>query len=233
MISSKPTLLISGAWHRPESYSTFTKALKSNSYEVHVPHLPSINRAKPPSANLTTDTDLIRTYVESLADASRTVVVIMNSYGGQVGTNALTGLLGGVAQFVYICGSLFTEGACIVDIAKEFGSADRLANASDIVNILSKEELKALMGGPGIDDADADALISTLTRWNGDAMFQPLERCAWKEIPVTYIQMTKDMAMPLMFQKPMVEKLNSAHSVRLSMTEEVVRIVGRIVGKNV
>ncbi|KAB8233241.1 alpha/beta hydrolase [Aspergillus alliaceus] len=230
MISSKPTLLISGAWHRPESYSTFTKALY-------------INSAKPPSANWTTDTDLIRTYVESLADASRTVVVIMNSYGGKVGTNALTGLgaktrqnrglLGGVAQFVYICGSLFTEGACIVDIAKEFGSADRLANASDIVNILSKEELKALMVGPGIDDADADALISTLTRWNGDAMFQPLERCAWKEIPVTYIQMTKDMAMPLMFQKPMVEKLNSAHSVRLSMTEEVVRIVGRIVGKNV
>ncbi|KAF5859231.1 hypothetical protein ETB97_003190 [Aspergillus alliaceus] len=90
---------------------------------------------------------------------------------------------------------------------------------SSALNILSKEELKALMVGPGIDDADADALISTLTRWNGDAMFQPLERCAWKEIPVTYIQMTKDMAMPLMFQKPMVEKVRAEGSYRDCIVE--------------
>ncbi|KAE8363807.1 Alpha/beta hydrolase fold-1 [Aspergillus caelatus] len=253
MDPSKPTLLlISGAWHTPKSYSKFTDALKNNGYEVHVPRLPSMNGAKPPNADLTTDTDLIRGYVESLASAGRTIVVIMHSYGGQVGTNALhnlglndrkkQGLVGGVSHLVYMCASLFTEGACILDIAKEFGTADQMANASDILELFPREDLKKLMAGPGVEDADAEALVSTLTRWNGDAMFQPLERCAWREIPSTYIHTTKDVAVPFEFQKVMVEKarakggafeiveLDAGHGVYLSLTAEVVKIIDGVVG---
>ena len=62
------------------------------------------------------------------------------------------------------------------------------------------------MAGPGVDDADAEALVSTLTMWNGDATLQPLERCAWREIPSTYIHMAEDVAVPFEFQKVMVEK---------------------------
>ncbi|OGM42347.1 hypothetical protein ABOM_007906 [Aspergillus bombycis] len=256
MDPSKPTLLlISGAWHTPKSYSKFTQALRNNGYEVHVPRLPSMNGANPPNADLTTDTDLIHGYVESLVFAGRTVVVIMHSYGGQVGTNAVLdlglngrkkrGLTGGVSHLVYMCASLFTEGACILDIAKEFGTADQIANASDILELFPREDLKALMAGPGVDDVDAENLVSTLTKWNGDAMLQPLERCAWREIPATYIHTTKDAAVPFEFQKVMVEKaraqggvfdtveLDAGHGVHLSMTTEVAKIIDRVVAREV
>ncbi|EIT81635.1 unnamed protein product [Aspergillus oryzae] len=256
MDTPKPTVLvISGAWHTPKSYTKLANALKKEGYEVHVPRLPSMNGANPPNADLTTDTDLIHSYVESLASAGRTIVVIMHSYGGQVGTNALhnlgrnerkkQGLVGGISHLIYMCASLFTEGACILDIAREFGTADQIANASDILGMFPKEELKKLMAGPGVDDADAEELVSSLTRWNGDAMFQPLERCAWREIPSTYIHTTNDLAVSLEFQRVMVEKaraeggvfqtveLEAGHGVHLSMTAEVVKIVDGVVARGV
>ena len=48
-----------------------------------------MNEARPPNADLATDTAMVRGDVESLVDAGRTVIAIMHSYGGQVGTNAL------------------------------------------------------------------------------------------------------------------------------------------------
>jgi hypothetical protein len=76
----------------PESYSKLTHALESVGYEVHVPRLPSMNEERPPTADLATDTAVIRSYVENLVQNGRTVAVILYSYGGQVGTNALVGL---------------------------------------------------------------------------------------------------------------------------------------------
>ena len=105
--------------------------------------------ANPPNADLTTDTDLIRGYAESLVSTGRTIVAIMYSYSGQVGTNALhnlgvndrkkQGLVGGVSHLVYMCASLFTESACISDIAKEASTADQIANTSDILVIFPRE----------------------------------------------------------------------------------------------
>ena len=47
----------------------------------------------PPNADLYTDSDLIHAYVvSSLVRAGRTVVAIIHSYGGQIGTDALIGL---------------------------------------------------------------------------------------------------------------------------------------------
>lgn len=63
-----------------------------------------------------------------------------------------------------MCASLLTEGACILDMAKEFGTADQIANASDRQEMFPREDLKALMAGPWVDDADAEGLVSMLTR---------------------------------------------------------------------
>ena len=91
--ASKPALLlVSGAWNTLRLYSIFTNALRSNSYQVHVPRLPSMNGATPSNADLTTDTEFIPSYVVSLASASRAIVLIMHSYDGQVRTNAVHGL---------------------------------------------------------------------------------------------------------------------------------------------
>lgn len=88
-----PTLLfIQGAWHFPESYIKLITALRGAGFEVHSPRNLSMNQSRPPNADLYTDSDLIRSYATSLVEAGRSVAVLMHSYGGQIGTNALYGL---------------------------------------------------------------------------------------------------------------------------------------------
>jgi pimeloyl-ACP methyl ester carboxylesterase len=85
-------LLIGGGWHMPQSYSKLTRQLEAAGYEVHVPTLPSMNGSRPPNADLTTDTDHVRAVAEDLVNRGHHLVVLMHSYGGQIGTNALYGM---------------------------------------------------------------------------------------------------------------------------------------------
>ncbi|RYO81822.1 hypothetical protein DL764_009710 [Monosporascus ibericus] len=247
MASSKPTLvLIHGAWHVPRSYSKLTNALKHAGYEVHVPRLPSMNEARPPNTDLSTDTDLIHSYVESLVDTGRTVVAIMHSYGGQVGTHGLSGLglasrserglPGGVSKLIYMCAFAMPEGSSMVGKVKKFGHEHLLPIAFDFAgddSCLTRDP-KTLLVGEGVEAAEVDAYVSSLVRWNGKCMYQEVEKCAWREIPVAYIYTTADMTVPLDYQKDMVQKieaegqsvktveLTTGHCPNLTMTKEVV-----------
>ncbi|OCL05377.1 hypothetical protein AOQ84DRAFT_413728 [Glonium stellatum] len=183
--TTKPTLvLIHGGWHIPSTYSKLTSALRSAGYEVHVPRLPSVNETRPPNADLATDTSLIRSYVESLVDAGRTVIALMHSYGGQVGTNALQdlghtsrtkqGQSGGVAHLIYMCAFALPEGSCMIDKVKEFSYEYLTPLAFDFADDDScvSRDPKTLLVGPGTDDAEAEAYVSSLVRWNGKTMCQ-------------------------------------------------------------
>ena len=253
MTALKPTVvLIHGAWHTPSTYSKFTNSLKSAGYEVHVPRLPSVNEARPPNADLTTDTAMIRGYVESLVDAGRTVIAMMHSYGGQVGTNALYGLglkdrsqhgkLGGVVHLIYMCAFALPEGGCTVDKVKEFGQEHLLPLAFDFADDDScvVRDPKTLLIGSDIEDSEAETYVFSLVRWNGKSMYQATTHCAWKEIPVTYIYTSQDMTVPLDYQKSMVEfvqaqghtvqifELDTGHCPNLTMTQELVDIVTHV-----
>ena len=246
MVANKPTLvLIHGGWHIPSTYSKFTSSLRSAGYEVHVPRLPSMNEARPPNTDLATDTALIRAYVESLIDAGRTVITIMHSYGGQVGTNALHGLgprthqLGGVAHLIYMCAFALPEGGSMVSKVKEFGHEHLLPLAFDFADDVScvSRDPKTLLVGPGVDDAEMEIYLSSLVRWNGKSIYQTIEHCAWREIPVTYVYTSQDMTIPLDYQKSMVEhmqaegqivhtvELATGHCPNLTMTQDVVEVV--------
>ena len=88
--NSNPTLVIvGGAFHTPASYGKLASALEAHGFEVHVPRLPTRNETRPPNADLTDDPVLIRSYVESLVRAGRTVVAIGHTYGVQAMSNAL------------------------------------------------------------------------------------------------------------------------------------------------
>jgi alpha-beta hydrolase superfamily lysophospholipase len=92
MSSKSPILLlIGGGWHTPQSYSRLTKHIENAGYEVQVPALPSTNGSRPPNADLNSDTNHIRSIAKDLINQGQQVVVLMHSYGGQVGTNALHG----------------------------------------------------------------------------------------------------------------------------------------------
>ncbi len=254
MAATKPTLvLIHGGWHTPSTYSKLTSALQSAGYEVHVPRLPSMNGARPPNADLATDTALVRGYVESLLTAGHTVIAIMHSYGGQVGTNALCDLglqrraqrqqPGGVAGLVYMCAFALPDGGSMMGKVAEFGHEHLVPLAFDFAadDSCVDRDPKALLVGPGIEDSEAEAYVSSLVRWNGRCMYQRVTRCAWREIPVTYIYTSRDMTVPLEYQKSMVDvmkaegrevhtfELETGHCPNLTRTMEVVDVINEVV----
>lgn len=254
MASATPALLlVHGGWHIPENYSKLTTALEADGYEVHIPAMPTMNGARPPTADLTTDTAFIHEYAEKLADAGRTIIALMHSYGGQVGTNALgdlgfearaeRGLKGGVVYLIYMCASALTKGVAMMDLVKEFGHDSLVPLAFDFADdgtVLSRHP-KELLVGAGVEDEEADEYVSLLERWNGQPMYQPLtSEPAWKGISVLYIYTTQDMTLPLDYQKAMVEKMRSegrdidtieieaGHSPTVTKSKEIVDAINQV-----
>lgn len=222
--SAKPTLVIvGGAFHTPESYGKLKTVLEGAGYEVHVPRLPSCNEARPPNADLTNDTEHIRNYVEKLANDGHSVIAIGHSYGGQVCSNALTGLglearssqglKGGVASLIYLVGYALVEGRSTLDKFKEFGKIENMSLVFDMAedHTVVPRDPKLLFGlaGPGIEEAEIEAYNKTLCRWHGKGMFQPLERASWRDLPVAYIHTTLDTSIPLVEQESMVATLET------------------------
>ena len=135
-----------------------------------------MNEARPPNADLATDTALVRGYVESLVDAGRIVIAMIHSYGGQVGTNALyglglnnrsqQGLSGGVVHLVYMCAFAMPEGGLMVSKVQEFGHEHLLPLAFDFAedNSCVDRDPKGLLVGPSIEDSEADKYVSSLAR---------------------------------------------------------------------
>jgi pimeloyl-ACP methyl ester carboxylesterase len=257
MAQKKPyVVLVHGAWHVPASYDKLAIALRSFGYDICVPHLTSMSGTNYPNGDLITDTALIRSCVEGLVEASHNVVVLMHSYGGQVGTNALDnlssqarikqGLRGGVANIIYICAFILPEGWSTLDQAKARGieneRALKLMLKFDDDGYCTMAEPREQLINNFSDDAEAEAYISKLVPWNTKCMHQPLSHCAWREIPVTYIHTTHDRTVTLASQQLMLERLkghdiqdpllvtlDTDHFPHLTATEKVLDVVNTAV----
>ncbi|RAL06807.1 alpha/beta hydrolase [Aspergillus homomorphus CBS 101889] len=250
-------VLIHGSWHFPSHYSTFTTQLRERGHEVHAPRLPTMNGARPPTADLETDSDFIRAYVEGLVSAGREVIVLMHSYGGQVGTNALAGLgrptrqaqglAGGVVHLVYINAFAVVEGTSMADVVEAHGNSDLMPLAFDFAKdqTVMSRDFKKLIVGPGRPDDETDAYIAAFRPHNGKAWYDKIQHCAWREVPrITYIQTTLDMNVPIHYQKKMVEtlekegkqvtacELETGHCPTFTMPEEVAKIVHELAVEN-
>ncbi|ERF71953.1 hypothetical protein EPUS_06512 [Endocarpon pusillum Z07020] len=245
--TTKPTIVLThGIWHSPLTYSKFTSALRAAGYDVHVPFLPSCTGARPPKASLPEDTQLVRRLVEMLCDQGRTVIMVMHSYGGVVGCNALKGLGakkgGGVAHLVAVAAHLHPVGFGILDLVREMGNKDLIPVAFDIApdgSCMSKN-VRASLFNDLANEAEANALMRTLSRANLDCMEAKVQFEAWKHIPLTYVHTTADMTLPPHYQKRILEKMekakvkakvvemDSGHSPYVTKTDELVALVEKV-----
>jgi pimeloyl-ACP methyl ester carboxylesterase len=261
MSQKKSTIvLIPGGWHRPSSYAKLTTALQTAGYTTHIPELQSMNGARPPTAGLKEDTAHVRTFVTDLLDTGKNVAVIMHSYSGQVGTNALIGLSvsaraaagksGGVTHLIYMSAFALLPGKSMVDKVREFGHEEYLPLAFDFSpednTALPQDSMYLIGETPGLEKEEVEAYAKAMTsvRWNGQCMYDATENCAWKEdgMEVAYVIATKDTCVPLDYQKSMVEgmkaegvsvktwEVEAGHCPNFTATGEVARIVGEIVG---
>lgn len=213
-----------------------------------------MRQTRPPNADLYTDSDIVRSYVSSLVRAGRTVVALLHSYGGQVGSNALVGLgladraaqglPGGVSHLVYMAAFAVPEGTAMMDKVKEFGHMDLVPIAFSFAEddtCLNNDPKTLLVGPSEVPDEEVERYLATLVRWNGKAMYLPIKNAAWREIPVAYIHCTADMTVPLDYQKSFVDGMEKAgrpvqtfelatgHSPNLTATAGVVDAVNKVV----
>ncbi|KAI9666124.1 MAG: hypothetical protein M1821_004059 [Bathelium mastoideum] len=216
-----------------------------------------MNGSRPPNANLATDTGVVREFVEKLIEEGKDAIVILHSYGGQVGTNALVGLgadsrakkgkKGGVKHLIYMAASALPEGDSMVTKVKEFGHEHLMPVAFDFAddNTCVSRDPKTLIVGPGISEEEVDEYISTFRRFNGKSMYEPISNSAWREITLIYIYTTEDMTLPYDYQKNMVEnvrkegfkvdtvELSTGHCPNLTKTKEVVVVVNDVVDRTI
>ena len=124
--SQKPTVLfVHGGWHRPAHFERVSNLLNEQGYPTSRPALTSVGGSK--TADMYEDANVIRAELDKLiVDEQKEVVVVLHSYGGVVGTQAVDtsfsrrvrkagGLPGGVLQLVYMSAFMLPLGKSLVE----------------------------------------------------------------------------------------------------------------------
>lgn len=244
-----PTIvLVHGAWHTPPNYIKFSDALAVAGFTVECPSLPSCNNASPPNASFAEDVACVRNVVEKLVSEGKQVLMVMHSYGGAVGTEAVTqdvtrsnralaGQSGGVIHLLYQCAYMLCPGSKIMDVVKEAGF---LPYWSEYINNFDDGTCfpidPAAMFFGGDDIFDIESALSYLVRFPLSALDAVVEGACWKTVPVTYLYTRKDGAVPTQYQDIMIRcvedegmvirKLyyDTSHSIFITKEKEMVDV---------
>ena len=95
----KPTfVLVGGAWHLPSYWDPLIAALADAGYDSVAVTLPSVN-ALQPVTTLQPDADAVKEVLSDLVGKGKDVIVVMHSYGGSVGTEAVGDLVDGNREY--------------------------------------------------------------------------------------------------------------------------------------
>ncbi|KAJ8117549.1 hypothetical protein ONZ43_g4184 [Nemania bipapillata] len=247
-MSTRPVILIASAsCHTPNHYGKLTKLLREAGFEAQVPQLPSSNGARPPNADLASDTDLFVSHVVKLADSGQNIAVLTHSYGGMVATNALyglstgpraaAGLSGGVSHLIYAGGSYAVpQGTSIADKATEAGFGDKIRGfawtfAEDDSAVMTWPD--KMLAGDEYTAAHPDEVkeyVAALQRYNGKAIYNPITN-------------TPDATAPEPIQRNMVEVMQKegavfelvetqwTHCPNLTSTKELVDLLIKVISE--
>ncbi|MCJ1369215.1 hypothetical protein MMC20_000425 [Loxospora ochrophaea] len=243
-------VLVHGAWHVPSHYSDFIEQLQKAGFEVFCPLLPTCDEAKRLTANLSTDAESIRSQIMSLVDSSREVVMLLHSYGGVVGTEAVKGLSaperateglpGGVVRLIYMCAFMLQVGESALSASFDRPGPEPVEVDTATGTTFLCEPPRTLFYGD-LEPEKAKEMESLLVRHSGVALTDTQTYPAWQHIPTTYLRALDDGVLVLKWQDTQikavrdagvevsVETFKSSHSPYISMTGEVVSAVERAI----
>ncbi|CAG7981076.1 unnamed protein product [Penicillium nalgiovense] len=237
--NTRPSILvIHGAWHHPDFYATFCKAFEDLGYETICPRLPTCNDDAPPTKKLADDVSLIRRTAQSLLDSGKTIIAVMHSYGGVVGTDALHGLA--IDQLIYMTAFVPPTGNSLAGMFG--GRLPPFITVDDERDLLTVPDPASWFFND-LSPTDAAAWANKLVVHPKSAQSDPITHEAYRTIPTAYIVCEKDAALIPMVQEMMienvrntgvnveVERLPASHSPFLSMPEETANLVLKIAKK--
>ncbi|KIW95965.1 uncharacterized protein Z519_03031 [Cladophialophora bantiana CBS 173.52] len=241
-------VLVPGGFSGPECYGRVVDILQATGGEVHALRNPSVPVEKTGSSKLHTmhdDAQQVARTIEAATGRGKDVVVVMHSYGGFPGTEAVKGqdktsraaqgLEGGVVALVYIASVIPSKGMSM----HSFTMAERLPT---ILGNLGGWIAPAAAGSPTkiFSDLPADEASKYFDTLRPQAAVTFAGRVtfpAWKTVPVTYICAAKDEIIPPHAQRTMVDRLRrqgirinevelqTGHLPTLSMPEAVAKAI--------
>lgn len=187
--------------------------------------------------SLKDDADVVEVAIRKLVDEGRTVIVVMHSYGGLVGGEAVSedltlksrqtrGLTGGVAKLFYCAAFVMPKGQSIASAVGDSPDHDTWDGRfkmrdpqSTMYNDLPAEE--------------AAYWTERVVPQSGAVMGTLIERCAYTYVPSTYVVCTGDRALPPQVQEMFAQlagatsvcKIEAGHSPMLSKPEEIMALI--------
>lgn len=104
-MSVKPTIiLVPGAWHKANAYRPLSSGLESAGYKVIGIDLPSVvAEGDEPTPDYDADRDVIAAAIKSEVDSGNQVAIVVHSYGGIPGSEAIKGFEKNVTRLVFLC----------------------------------------------------------------------------------------------------------------------------------
>lgn len=123
-IQTPTVLFIHGSWHNPNHFKAIRTLFESAGFPTECPAQATINAKPHTTLTLQDDVQVIQATLSKLIEDSRDVIVVMHSYGGVLGSEAIhekfskkarqeKGLAGGVTQLLYMAAFILPLGASI------------------------------------------------------------------------------------------------------------------------
>lgn len=237
-----PTIvLVQGSFQIRKVYDKLVAGLGAHGYHTIHPELPTCSNTDStdfPKLSLVDDALAIRTELTRLIEyEGKTVVLVMHSYGGLVGSEATTeelsfanrqarGLPGGVVHLFLYSAFLLNQGQSVLSA---FGESPNNDVRPDGRFYMMHGEEKLYGDLPA---SEASLWASRMIPQSYLVQTTKLTRAAWRYIPSTYLICENDKAAPPQYQemfaasaKAHVEKCSSGHSPHLSQPEMLVQKV--------
>ncbi|KAI1869821.1 uncharacterized protein JN550_005411 [Neoarthrinium moseri] len=240
--TAKPTfLLVQGSFQSPDVYHKLTRALAEKGYPAVQPRLPSLTNPEEfdkGSKSLTDDALAIKAELEKLVEQQKLdVVVLMHSYGGLVGSEAVTqdltrdwrvqqAKMGGVTHLFFFTAFILEEGQSVLDVFGESPNNDIKSNGRFRV----KDAGRLLYGDLPVEEAQY--WESRIVDQSYAVQETKLSRAAYRYVPSTYLICEEDQAVPAAYQKIFAQlanattlKMKTRHSPMLSKPSELADVI--------
>lgn len=210
-MSANPTLvLVPGSWHTPAVMDKVAGYLGAQHFKSVAVSLPSCSSN--PSATFSDDIQAVRKAIIAETETGRDVVLVVWSYGGQVGNSAIKGLTkaddqnqGRVLGVALIASGFPMTGIGFLEatggVPPPFISLDHEAGFANL-NVDPKE-----LFYHDLDTSEAEYWVQQLTKQSLKSLAEGGEHAysGWKDVPTWYLAAVEDRALPVEVQRMFVK----------------------------
>ncbi|KAH0337038.1 alpha/beta-hydrolase, partial [Aureobasidium melanogenum] len=237
--NSKPTVIfVTGAWHKPHLYAGLLEDLRKISFPVVAPSLPSVGGT---CENFDDDVHVVRKAIADEISQGHEIVMLMHSYGGLVGSEAVQGYSkqevprgGGVVKMIYMAAFALEVGRSLMDALNNkplpwWQSAnEKQWQATNSTYVFYND----------VDPQMAETCVGQLDLQAKGSFESKQTYAAWKYIDSTFIVCSRDNAIPKEAQIAManqpggrftIEYLDAGHSPFLSVPHQTVEMVRKTI----